>query len=192
MSGSFVEYAGNSIQLLLGAVFLAAAAPKLRHPYGFVVALRGYELVPSMVSAPVAGGLVASEAFVGISLLSGWALAVGLSVAGGLVATFAIGVGINLRRRRDIACGCFGSDSERISMRTLARIGLLIAAVAVLASIRFVANPAPMNAASLIADGSRALERLMFTAAFAALLAILATWALHLPEMGVLVRRARG
>jgi hypothetical protein len=189
MTAALAEYTGAALQMLLGAVFLVAAVGKLRNPARFEGALRGYELVPSMLSGPVAGGLVASEAFVGISLLSGLALPVGVPVAGGLLLIFALAVGINLRRGRDVPCGCFGSEAERISIRTLARLGMLILAVVVFAVVRFVADPIPLDVGSLVADGTIGLERLMFTAALAAFLALLAAWALHLPEMRVLIRR---
>lgn len=189
MSGVLAEYTGAALQLLLGAVFFIAAIGKLRNPARFAEALRGYALVPSLLSGPTAGGLLVSEVFVGISLLSGWALTVGVPAAGGLLLIFSVAVGINLRRGRDLPCGCLGSEAERISWRTLARLGVLMLAVVVLASIRLLGNPAPMSVDVLIADGTRALERLMFTAAFAAFLALLATWALHLPEMRVLLGR---
>lgn len=189
MTGAFAEYTGAALQLLLGVVFLVAAVGKLRNPARFEAALREYELVPSVLIGATAGGLVALEAFVGISLLSGWALPVGLPMAGGLLLGFALAVGINLRRGRDVQCGCFGSAAERISMRTLARLGMLILAVVILTVVRLVADPVPLTMGSVITDGIPALNRLMFTAAFATFLALLATWALHLPEMQVLISR---
>lgn len=189
MSASLAEYTGAALQLLLGAVFFVAAIGKLRNPARFEDAIRGYALVPSMLSGPVTGGLLVSEVFVGISLSSGWALTVGVPAAGALLLIFSVAVGINLSRGRNVPCGCFGSEAEHISRRTLARLGMLMLAVVVLAAIRLLANPAPISVGVLIADGTRALERLMFTAALAAFLALLATWALHIPEMRVLLAR---
>jgi hypothetical protein len=177
------------MQLLLGVVFVAAAVTKLRRPSRFVLAVREYALIPSSLSGLVAGGLVALEAFVGISLLAGWGLAISVPIAAGLLGTFAFAVGINLRRGNIVACGCFGSASERISSRTLARIGLLMLAVVVLAVIRLSANPPPLAVASLVVDGADGLQRVVLTGVLAAWLAVMAAWALHIPELTVLARR---
>lgn len=190
MSGTFADYTGAALQLLLGAVFLLAAAGKVRNPVRLEHAIRGYNLIPLVLSAPAAGALLVGEAFVALSLLSGWALAVGLPAAGGLLVTFAFAVGINLSRGRKVPCGCFGSDVESISGRTLARLGMLILGVVVVGAVRLLGTAAPMSVETFVADGTGALQRLVFTAAFAAFFAVSAMWALHLPEMRTVIRRS--
>lgn len=189
MSG-VAEYVGPAVQLLLGVVFLAAAVGKLRRPSRFVLTIRGFELLPSILSGPAAGALVALEAFVGISLLSGWGLRISVPIAGGLLVTFAIAVGINLSRGNVVPCGCFGSPSERISTRTLARLGLLMLAVVILTVAQLSANPSPLTITSLVVGGAGGMLRLALMTALAAFLAALAAWALHIPELRVLLRRS--
>lgn len=189
MSAELASYVSNSLQVVLGTVFLVAAVGKLRKPSRFVAALRGYELVPSMLSGPVAAGLMVIELLVGISLLSGWSLDVGVVVAGGLLLSFFVAVEINLRRGRLVPCGCFGSASERISPRTLARLGLLMLAAIGLAVVQLLSSPSPLNVASLATEGIGGLQRLVLTAAFAAFLTVLAMWVLHIPEVRALLRR---
>lgn len=186
MSG-VAEYTGAAVQLLLGVVFVAAAVTKLRKPSRFVLAVRGYELIPSSLSGPVAGGLVALETFVGVSLLSGLGMQISVPMAGGLLVTFAGAVGINLSRGNIAPCGCLGSASERISTRTLARLGLLMLAVGVLALVQLSANPSPLTSGTLVVDSAGGLQRLVLATAVAVFLAVLATWALHIPELKVLL-----
>lgn len=189
MTGGLAVYLGQSLQIVLGAVFLVAAAAKLKKPSLFVAALRGYELVPPVLSGPLAAGLVLIELLVAVSLLSGWAVGVAVPVAGALLLGFAVAVGINLRRGRMVSCGCFGSVSERISPRTLARLGVLMVATIGLAVVRVVARPAPLNVANVAADGMAGVERLVLILAFGAFLTVVATWLLHIPEISVLFRR---
>lgn len=189
MSAGFVSYVSDSLQIVLGTVFLVAALGKLRKPSRFAAAIREYELVPSVLSGPLAATLVVVESLVGISLLSGWSLDVGLPVAGGLLVIFAVAVGINLRRGRAVPCGCFGSDTERITPRTLTRLGLLMLAAVALAGLRLLWSPLPLNVASLATGGTSGLERLAATAGFAAFQAVLAMWILQVPEISALLRR---
>jgi putative oxidoreductase len=184
---TIADYTAGALQLLLGVVFLAAAAPKLRNPSRFAQAIRGYRLIHSGLVGPVAGIVVVLEAFVGMSLVSARGLVISVPVAGALLVTFAIAVGLNLRRGNVVPCGCFGSASERISARTLTRLGLLIFAVAVLAVFQFGGG----ESQSLV-TGADALQRLILTIAIAAWLAAMAGWVLHIPELTLLLRGIRG
>jgi hypothetical protein len=118
-------------QLALGSVFLAAAVPKLRHPRHFRDAVLGYELVPARAAWGVACGVLAIELLLGLSLLSGWMLAYSLACGTALVAAFAVGTWVNLHRGREVLCGCFGNAEERVSRRSLVRLGVLAAGLIV-------------------------------------------------------------
>lgn len=187
MTGEWTAYLGQSLQLLLGAVFFGAALGKLKRPSRFVVALRDYELIPPALSRPVASIVVAIELVVAISLLTGWALGASVPLAIVVLLAFAAAVSVNLRRGRVVPCGCFGSVSERISLRTLARIGLLLVAGIGLVTVR-ISSLTPLDVASLIQDGTVGLEQLVFTAAFAVFLLMFGTWLLHIPELTVVLR----
>lgn len=189
MSVGIAAHLGHSLQVVLGTVFLAAAVAKLRNPLRFVSALRSYELVPRILSRPLAAALMVIETLVGLSLLLGWALDVSVSTAGALLLSFAVAVGINLRRGRVVPCGCFGSMSERISPRTMARLCLLMLAAFGLAVVRLVSNPSPLSVMSIVTDGIRGLQRLVLAGAFGAFLTIIGTWVLHIRELRALLRR---
>jgi hypothetical protein len=185
MTDESALWLAQSLQLLLGTVFLVAAITKLRRPSQFVVAVRNYQLIPRALSRPIAFMVVVIELLVAISMLSGWVLDVSVPAATLLLLSFAAAVAINLRRGRVVPCGCFGSVSEGISSRSLGRIGLLFVAVIGLIGVR-TASPAGLNVASLTMNGG--LELFVSAAAFAALLLMLGTWILHIPELAVVFR----
>ncbi len=188
MEVPWTTYVVHSLQFLLGGVFLVAATAKVREPSRFISTLRKYELVPYALCGPVAAMVMAAESFVAISLLWGWAVEIGVSIAGSLLAVFAVAVGINLRRGRVVPCGCFGSVSEQISSRTLARIGLLILAVAGLIAM-LTATRTSSGLAILVRDGAGGLGQVALILAFAAFLLVLGAWVLHIPELKALLHQ---
>ena len=189
MTGHWAVYLGHSLQLLLASIFIVAAVTKLRRPSRFLAALRGYELLPARLTAPTAGMVVALELFVALSLFSGWALDVGVVAVSVLLSAFALVVGINLRRGHVVSCGCFGSSTERISRRTLGRIGLLMLAGITLGAVRLSGTSLPTI--SNLVTASAGLQQLVLTAAFALLLLMSGTWLLHVPELTMVFRPAR-
>lgn len=189
MTDQGTVYFGHSLGLLLASIFFVAAVTKVRRPSRFVAAVRDYELVPRGLSAPLAGAVVAAELFVAASLFSGWALSAGILIANVLLLVFAIAVGVNLRRGHVVSCGCFGSSTERISWRTLGRIGLLMLAGIGLAVLRLSGTVSP-NVSDLVTDAA-GLQQLALTAALASLLVMCGAWLLHLPEMAAVLRPTR-
>jgi len=68
------------------------------------------------------------EGTVGILLVLGWQSRPAAAVAVVLLTSFAVAVGVNLARGRDVACSCFGAaHQERISAATLLRQVVLLA-----------------------------------------------------------------
>ena len=189
MTGRLAEYLAQSLQLALGTVFLVAAGAKLRRPTEFVAAVRGYGLIPAALSRAVAAGLIVAESLVAVSLLTGQALAVGVPAAGALLLVFAVAVSLNLKRGRPVSCGCFGSAEERISARTLVRIGLLLAGTLALAALRFGSQPAAIDVVDSVRQGIAGAERLLAVAALSAVQFLAASCLYHLPELRELLRR---
>lgn len=95
------------VQIALGAIFVAAALPKIADPPSFAHMIYNYRLLPG-----VAINLMALV-MPWIELLSGLALILGLwrraaaALTGVLLATFIVAIGINLARGHAIDCGCF-------------------------------------------------------------------------------------
>lgn len=116
------------LQLAIGIVFLLSGAPKIRRPANFANAVAAYAIVPPAWSAPVAIVVVICEVFIAIAHLSGAWLqpAIALSVA--FLVLLVVAVLRVLRRGTAVRCACFGSPTEVVSGRTLARVLLLLGA----------------------------------------------------------------
>lgn len=118
------------VQLALGGVFVLSGVGKARHPVAFLRGVADYEILPRPLAYAFGAILIPAEVFLALAFLSGWALQFALPLGGGLIVIFAAAVGINLRRRRDMLCHCYGSvGGERLSVRSLVQLGLLAAAV---------------------------------------------------------------
>lgn len=130
-------------QIALGAVFVAAALPKLADPPGFAEALWNYQLAPAWLVHPAALTLPWLELLCGLALCLGvWTRA----AAGWLTAlllVFVTALSINLARHHPVDCGCFQTQASARSadqrvgdMRwaILRDLGLLALAAQILAA----------------------------------------------------------
>jgi hypothetical protein len=169
-------------------VFLLAVVSKLRHPAAFARTVIDYGLLPRRVAGAVAAGLITLESFLASSLLAGWLLTIAGPLAAGTFFSFATAVGVNLGRRRDVRCGCFGGLSERISSRTLIRLGLLLAGSVSLIALTAVA-PDPPTIQTLISVGAPALAYLLEIGVVATSLVFASLWLLDLPAALVVLRQ---
>lgn len=117
------------LQLAVGGVFLVSSLGKVRHPMAFLRGVAEYRILPVPLAYAFGAVLLPAEAFAALSMLSGWAVAAALPLATGLLLIFSAAVAVNLRRHRDMLCHCYGSlAGERLSVRSLAQLALLIAA----------------------------------------------------------------
>ena len=145
------------LQLALGGVFLVSSLGKLRHPMAFLRGVAEYDVLPIPFAYAFGAVLIPAEAFVALALLSGIAAGVALPLATALLLIFGAAVAINLRRHRDMLCHCYGSlGEERLSARSLAQLGLLIAAGLFVwsgggGSVRALAGPEDAVAAATLA-----------------------------------------
>lgn len=95
------------VQIALGAIFVAAALPKIADPPSFAHMIYNYRILP--------GGLINISALVmpWVEVLAGLALILGVWVRPArwiitlLLVTFMIAITINLLRGNAIDCGCF-------------------------------------------------------------------------------------
>lgn len=95
---------------LLGAVFLAAALPKIADPPGFAEALHAYRLLPEAALAPLALTLPWLELGMGLALIAGSARRSAALLAFILLAAFMGALALNLARGNPVDCGCFGAS----------------------------------------------------------------------------------
>jgi hypothetical protein len=180
-------HAAYTLQLGLGAVFLASVVPKLRHPRAATSTVREYRLVPLAVANVAAYALIAVESFLAVALLLGVLVTIALPVAAAMLLAFLAAVGINLRRGRQIPCGCFGNPQEQISTRTVVRLLVLLAGFMLLAA--FVASGVRVVRVDvLISQGLAGLTYALQIASLAAFLGLATLWLLHLPELLVVLR----
>jgi len=99
------------VQIALGAIFIAAALPKIADPPSFAHMIYNYRIVP--------GSLINLSALVmpWVEILAGLALILGVWVRPArwiitlLLVTFMIAIAINLGRGNAIDCGCFNTSA---------------------------------------------------------------------------------
>ena len=95
------------VQLALGALFIAAALPKIADPPSFAHMIYNYKLLP--------GSLINAAALImpWVEILAGLALVLGVwkrtaaKVIGLMLVMFIVAIGINLARDNAVNCGCF-------------------------------------------------------------------------------------
>ena len=130
-------------QIALGAVFVAAALPKLADPPGFAKAIWAYQLAPAWLIHPAALTLPWLELLCGLALCLGrWTRAATGALAA-LLLVFLGALSINLARHHPVDCGCFqtrsgtrSTDERLADMRwaILRDLGLLALAAQILAA----------------------------------------------------------
>lgn len=160
-------------RLALGSIFLVAGLIKLRDLASLERAVAGFQLGPRAMTSAFSRCLIAAEVTTGAALMTGFQTRIAALMAIGLLILFAGAIAINLARGHHPACGCFGSQSERISPRSLIRVGMLLG----LAAVTFghlgadLAVPAAVN--------EFATGFLLFTLAVSVITA--GAWVLNLP-----------
>jgi uncharacterized membrane protein YphA (DoxX/SURF4 family) len=124
-----------ALRLLLGAVFVYAAYTKLRQSWLlFALSIDSYQMLPEEAVLILARVLPWLELSVGVLLLAGWQLRSVSMTAAALLALFFAVMVFQYKRGAGIDCGCFGVG-EALSMKTLARDGLLSGAAVVLVAL---------------------------------------------------------
>ena len=117
-----------AVRLILGAVFLMSAVPKLAAPRQFARDVQQYRLLPRPLASAFGYALPYAELVVAALLLMGiyteWA-ALGVAV---MLLTFMIAVGVAMARKLNLTCSCFGLlYRERVGWSTQARDAVLLA-----------------------------------------------------------------
>jgi uncharacterized membrane protein YphA (DoxX/SURF4 family) len=98
-------------QIALGAVFVAAALPKIADPPGFAKAIWNYQLAPPWLVHPAALTLPWLELLCGLALCLGlWTRAAAAWVSA-LLLVFLAALSLNLTRHHPVDCGCFQTQA---------------------------------------------------------------------------------
>jgi hypothetical protein len=127
-----------------------------------------------------------AEGLLALSFITGVALVAGLSLGAALLGCFAVATAINLRRGLDIDCGCFGTSGEKISTRSLARLGMIAFALLALAGLLTTGKASTVTALGWMDSGAD-LGYTLEVLGVAVALVVVAVWILELPTLrGVL------
>lgn len=167
---------GDPARIAVGVVFVVSTLSKVRQPRAFANGVRQYDVLPPGLSYVIGLILIPAEAITAFLLITGYFSPLGVLAALCLLLCFGLGVTINLLRGRSLSCYCFGSaSSERISFRTLERIGLLGFAVGLALASEVIAPP---GGASLLPSTTTMVLQI----ALAGFLLAAGSWLLVLPR----------
>lgn len=113
-------------RLAIGLVFARSAYGKVAHPIQFARGIADYQLLSISASYITGALLIPTEVILAICHITGYRVDVASILGLVILITFAIGVGVQLRRGRQVPCLCFDVTSdEKISWRTLVRLAFL-------------------------------------------------------------------
>jgi uncharacterized membrane protein YphA (DoxX/SURF4 family) len=123
------------LRLVLGVVFVYAAYTKLRQSWLlFALSIDSYQLLPQWAVLTLARTLPWLELALGLALIAGlWLRYTSIAATAILMLFFSVMV-LSYTKGAGIDCGCFGVG-EALSLKTLARDGVLLAAAIALAAV---------------------------------------------------------
>jgi uncharacterized membrane protein YphA (DoxX/SURF4 family) len=102
------EWVGLLLRLVVGGVWIFAAALKLPDPAQSVAAVRAYQLLPSSIVPTVGQLLPVIEVVVGVMLVVGLLTRGAAVISSLLFVAFIVGIASVWARGINIDCGCFG------------------------------------------------------------------------------------
>jgi uncharacterized membrane protein YphA (DoxX/SURF4 family) len=105
---SILGWLGVLARLITGGVWIWAGLDKISDPYGAVLAVRAYELLPADIATVVGHVLPTLEIVVGVALVVGVLTRFTAVVSLLLFIAFIIGISSVWARGILIDCGCFG------------------------------------------------------------------------------------
>jgi putative oxidoreductase len=101
------EWLTIRVQLALGAIFVAAAIPKILDPPSFAHMIYNYRLLPASLVNVAALVMPWIELLAGLALILGVWTAAARTLIATMLVVFIVAIGINLARGNAIDCGCF-------------------------------------------------------------------------------------
>jgi uncharacterized membrane protein YphA (DoxX/SURF4 family) len=113
-------------RIILGGIFVYAAAGKILYPASFAEAVSNYQLLPLKLTNMVAITLPWIEFVAGLLLLNGFRTKTGNAIIFFCLCLFTVGVVAAIVRGLDINCGCFSEASRRVGLSFLAEEMLLL------------------------------------------------------------------
>ncbi len=104
-SAALVVWTATAVRLVIAAVWIWAALPKLERPAGSAAAVRAFQLFPEWLVRAVGYGLPFLGAGLALLLTAGLATRLAATLSAVVIATFAVGVASAAARGLEIRCG---------------------------------------------------------------------------------------
>lgn len=117
-------------RLLLGGVFIYAAALKIADPAGFATDIQHFRLLPYPLTLGLGLYLPWLEIICGVSVLCRWRERCALLLLAGLCFVFSVALASAWYRGLDINCGCFGHGTAASDLPLAFARSLLLGLVA--------------------------------------------------------------
>jgi len=163
------------VQLSLGVTFALSAASKLREPRAFVEGVEEFAVLPHAIAFVIALAVMIGEVLLSLSHFSGFLLAYTVPVGIAMLFSFLIAVIINLVKKRNVPCFCFGGD-ETISHRSVARLVVVISGELVV--LHGLYSSAPIQEVSHLTPND-----VVLTLSWTLFTLITTVWMLSLPDL---------
>jgi Methylamine utilisation protein MauE len=126
------------ITIFLSSLFFVSSIPKIFNMRHFINLVIQYEVVPKPVAILYAILLPITEVCAAILILKEDKLVVGLLALLVILFTFKWAVSTNIKRKKDIACGCHGKFLDsKVDKFTLVKIYILLLSVCTLLAFNF-------------------------------------------------------
>ena len=95
------------VQLALGAIFIAAALPKITDPPSFAHMIYNYRILPAQLVNIAALVMPWLEILAGLALVIGVWKGAARNIIAAMLLVFIVAIAFNLARGNAIDCGCF-------------------------------------------------------------------------------------
>lgn len=99
-------------RIVVGAIFIFAAVPKIADPHAFAVAISNYHLVPDAFARGAGAALPPLELLMGVALITGLHARGAAVLAAGMLVVFAVALTRAMLLDINVDCGCFGSAAR--------------------------------------------------------------------------------
>ena len=103
------------VQIALGAIFVAAALPKIADPPSFAHMIYNYRILPAGLINISALVMPWVEIVAGLCLILGVWVRPARWIIGAMLAVFIVAISINLLRNNAIDCGCFDTSAANLT-----------------------------------------------------------------------------
>jgi hypothetical protein len=177
------EDIGWVVRLAIGVMFALSALGKLRDVRAFAFGVREYKILPERSAVPFAILVIVCEVCLAILHLAGWLLIFAVPLGLLLLCSFLVAVSINVVRRRNVPCYCFGTgNGEVISSRSLVRLG-----IAILGELLLLLGPSVFSGATTHVTTRRSPQDIVLALTWVCFILLTTMWMMSVPDIKRLI-----